>query len=52
MVKFTKYGKYVGECGSYAEEEGVLGGMNLVHDLAINHEDKVIYVADRENGQV
>ena len=52
VVKFTKFGVFLAEFGSLSVAKGVVGGMNLVHDLAINHLDNVIYVADRENGQV
>ena len=52
VVKFTKTGKYVGEFGKFSTKLEVPGGLNLVHDVAINHADRLIYVADRENGQV
>lgn len=52
VVKFTKFGVFLAEFGSLSVAKGVVGGMNLVHDLAINHLDNVIYVADRENGQI
>ena len=52
MVKFNKKGIFVGEFGKESRKKKVPGGMGLVHDLAINHPDRLIYVADRENGQV
>ena len=52
VVKFNMKGKFVAEFGKMSEKLGVPGGMNLVHDLTISHTDRIIFVADRENGQV
>ena len=51
-MKFNMKGKFVAEFGKMSEKLGVPGGMNLVHDLTISHSDRLIFVADRENGQV
>ncbi|XP_063678709.1 peptidylglycine alpha-amidating monooxygenase-like isoform X2 [Bolinopsis microptera] len=52
VVKFNKRGIFVGEFGKESRKKKVPGSMGLVHDLAINHPDRMIYVADRENGQI
>jgi len=52
VVKFDKDGLYLGSFGHHNTNKGVKGGMFLVHDLTIDHVRQVIYVADRENGQV
>ncbi|KAL5252901.1 hypothetical protein ACHWQZ_G015610 [Mnemiopsis leidyi] len=52
VVKFNMNGKFVGEFGKMSETLGVPGGLNLLHDLAISHTDRLIFVADRENGQI
>lgn len=51
-VTITSPGKYVGAYGKQSLKKGVPGGLNLVHDLAISHLNRMVYVADRENGQV